>query len=330
MIPSISGSLVGSSRSGFGARAVSCSPLSRRSRSPTENQPLPARSSAVPPRAVHRMGWRGKARARKPKTKTPVPARYLIACVNGHLDEFPYAAWVHRGKPCERGRAPDCGCGNGRATSVRTCRSCVRPATPPRHARGNRPEGRESSRTAGDVTRISMRSTPATSPAADDARRRQPVVFLDLGLARSASRGSRLSCRSRADAAGAARPSWTGRGEGRSAGCSWPCAPAKTDAFDDVDDEVLWEAVSTPRGRATPLDIDAKHRTDPRTILAPEWSVLTDERKYTRHSGSADFRAVRRDVPATSAVAARRRGGEAQEGQCLHRIHPDRRARPNR
>ncbi len=28
------------------------------------------------------------------------PARYLLACVQGHLDEFPYALWVHHGKPC--------------------------------------------------------------------------------------------------------------------------------------------------------------------------------------------------------------------------------------
>lgn len=29
-----------------------------------------------------------------------LPARYLLACTNGHLDEFPYEAWVHGGKRC--------------------------------------------------------------------------------------------------------------------------------------------------------------------------------------------------------------------------------------
>ncbi|MCR6648532.1 MAG: DUF1998 domain-containing protein [Cellulomonas sp.] len=29
-----------------------------------------------------------------------VPARYLLACEDGHLDEFPYTWWVHRGDPC--------------------------------------------------------------------------------------------------------------------------------------------------------------------------------------------------------------------------------------
>lgn len=29
-----------------------------------------------------------------------VPAQHLLTCTNGHLDEFPYTLWVHRGKKC--------------------------------------------------------------------------------------------------------------------------------------------------------------------------------------------------------------------------------------
>jgi hypothetical protein len=29
-------------------------------------------------------------RTRKPTRRTATPARYLLACVDGHLDEFPY------------------------------------------------------------------------------------------------------------------------------------------------------------------------------------------------------------------------------------------------
>ncbi|GGN37668.1 hypothetical protein FHR83_005353 [Actinoplanes campanulatus] len=47
-------------------------------------------------------GTKGKTR-RSPA----VPARYLLACVNGHLDEFPYALWAHRGKPCPAAPQPD-------------------------------------------------------------------------------------------------------------------------------------------------------------------------------------------------------------------------------
>ena len=58
----------------------------------------------------------------------------------------------------------------------------------------------------------------------------------------------------------------------------------------------------TPSARGT-----RPRRTDPRTILAPEWAVLTDEKKYTRHSGSADFRAVRREVAGLPGRSGRRR-----------------------
>lgn len=44
---------------------------------------------------LHR-ACRGKKGTRKPRDAVAVPARYLVACLNGHLDEFPYTAYVHR------------------------------------------------------------------------------------------------------------------------------------------------------------------------------------------------------------------------------------------
>ena len=35
-----------------------------------------------------------------------IPARYLLACTNGHLDEFPYDRWVHRGGTCPDAEVP--------------------------------------------------------------------------------------------------------------------------------------------------------------------------------------------------------------------------------
>ena len=55
---------------------------------------------------IHRgcTGWAGAGGkacdAQGVGTAPAVPARYLIACAKGHLDEFPYVAWVHRGEPC--------------------------------------------------------------------------------------------------------------------------------------------------------------------------------------------------------------------------------------
>lgn len=35
-----------------------------------------------------------------------LPARYLLACANGHLDEFPYELWVHHGGSCPSAEVP--------------------------------------------------------------------------------------------------------------------------------------------------------------------------------------------------------------------------------
>lgn len=65
-----------------------------------------------------------KGRARRPA----VPARYLLACVNGHLDEFPYDWWVHRGMPCDKADRPalkmvDRALGKGSSATIE-CASC--------------------------------------------------------------------------------------------------------------------------------------------------------------------------------------------------------------
>ncbi|SMD11186.1 DUF1998 domain-containing protein [Lentzea albidocapillata] len=36
-----------------------------------------------------------------------VPAQHLLTCTNGHLDEFPYSLWVHRGSKCFKAELPD-------------------------------------------------------------------------------------------------------------------------------------------------------------------------------------------------------------------------------
>lgn len=36
-----------------------------------------------------------------------VPAQHLLTCTNGHVDEFPYALWVHRGGKCSKAELPD-------------------------------------------------------------------------------------------------------------------------------------------------------------------------------------------------------------------------------
>lgn len=52
---------------------------------------------------------RGGKRAAKSKRKPvpAVPAQHLLTCTNGHLDEFPYTLWVHRGRKCPKAELPD-------------------------------------------------------------------------------------------------------------------------------------------------------------------------------------------------------------------------------
>jgi Domain of unknown function (DUF1998) len=69
-------------------------------------------------------GRGGAGKAARPA----VPARYLLACAMGHLDEFPYDLWVHRGRQCEKAEVPflkmiDRTAGKGASAMIR-CESC--------------------------------------------------------------------------------------------------------------------------------------------------------------------------------------------------------------
>ena len=69
-------------------------------------------------------GRGGAGKAARPA----VPARYLLACAMGHLDEFPYDLWVHRGRTCEKAEIPflkmiDRTAGKGASAMIR-CESC--------------------------------------------------------------------------------------------------------------------------------------------------------------------------------------------------------------
>jgi hypothetical protein len=71
---------------------------------------------------------RSEGRRRGATRRTAVPARYLLACIDGHLDEFPYDLWVHRGQPCDKAEFPalrmvDRTAGKG-ASAMIHCDSC--------------------------------------------------------------------------------------------------------------------------------------------------------------------------------------------------------------
>lgn len=50
---------------------------------------------------------RGKKGDGKKTARPCIPARYLLVCPNGHVDEFPYKWWVHYGEDCTAAVCPD-------------------------------------------------------------------------------------------------------------------------------------------------------------------------------------------------------------------------------
>ena len=72
-------------------------------------------------------GRRGDDGNRKRRARPAVPARYLLACADGHLDEFPYDGWVHRGQRCATSEVPALQMSDsatGRSTATIRCGSC--------------------------------------------------------------------------------------------------------------------------------------------------------------------------------------------------------------
>jgi hypothetical protein len=258
-------------------------------------------------------GWGGDGRrpTRNAKKQSAVPARYLIACANGHLDEFPYDSWVHRGKQCAKAPIPQlrmrewksnigpdvqimcvsCGASRGMLEATGPKAAEKLPRCRGRHAHldafyaCDQPGrlmmlGAANQWFASTLGLLALPREEALS-AADLVPLVQalPATILATAAVKEALPGFRI-------AAGVV---------------------AQTDAFDGVSDDVLWQAIEQVKtGAVAPKVISAERRADPLTVLVPEWAVLTDERKYTRHSGSMDFRAVPRDVPTslTSIVSA--------------------------
>ena len=83
----------------------------------------PSRAGA----AQGRRGAKGAARRRGGRRSPCVPARYLIVCPSGHLDEFPYDWWVHEGAHCPKAAHPELAMSDTSqrgATAFIACRAC--------------------------------------------------------------------------------------------------------------------------------------------------------------------------------------------------------------
>ena len=73
-------------------------------------------------------GSAGSTGRKSRRRRSPcVPARYLLACPVGHLDEFPYDWWVHEGAHCTKAPNPELemrDTSQRGVTAIITCRAC--------------------------------------------------------------------------------------------------------------------------------------------------------------------------------------------------------------
>ena len=77
--------------------------------------------------AQGRKGAHAPARRRGRRRSPCVPARYLLVCPSGHLDEFPYDWWVHEGAHCTKAAHPELAMSDTSqrgATAFISCRAC--------------------------------------------------------------------------------------------------------------------------------------------------------------------------------------------------------------
>lgn len=248
-------------------------------------------------------GWSpgsGKAKIRKGREQAAVPARYLIACVNGHIDEFPYVSWVHRGRNCPNAKVPQLRMREWKSNlgpDVQIiCLSCdarrgMLEATGPKaaeklpHCRGRHAhlDAFYQCDQSGKLMMLGAANQWFTSTVGLLALPREEVASVSDLLPVLQALPPEVIASATAKEALAGFRGWAG-------------SLTQSDLFGNATDDILWEAIETVKGAVISSPAVAVS-TDPNDILLPEWLVLTNEEKYTKHSGSADFRATRRAVP---------------------------------
>ena len=72
-----------------------------------QHPPVPHRPGAVHAQELPRTRWAAAGSTGRKRESPAVPAQHLLTCTNGHLDEFPYTLWVHRGGKCPKAELPD-------------------------------------------------------------------------------------------------------------------------------------------------------------------------------------------------------------------------------
>ncbi len=281
----------GCSRSGCGARAATCSARSRSSTTatPTRSAPTrPASSTSSAPGAAS-----GAARPQGASRRPAVPARYLLACADGHLDEFPYDLWVHHGQRLRAGRVPGAEDGRphrrqGRLRDHRVRVVRAAPADERGPGRGRAGEAARVPRPAPAPRRVRAGRLRQRDPA-DAGRGVEPVVPRDAVDHRHAASRRRGAQRrpGRPDPGRARRRTWRQyRDEPRRA--SRRCSTDKVDVTELSDEELADAGGAGARaaGRPPRSSEERLRDWDPVDLLVPEWRYLQKD-PLGPHAGRA-------------------------------------------
>jgi len=261
-------------------------------------------------RFVHKQ-CRGRNNKGKPRESVTVPARYMVACLDGHLDEFPYTAYVHRAQ--------------GGAWTCEKAPGVTNPATKLRMLEWRSNIGPEVRITcvACGLTR-SMRELTGTAGAErmPHCRGRHP----HLGTFEECDAETKLMLLGAANQWFPATISLLVVPESKELGVpdvaarllgvpadvrAMVTAPAVVPVFkmlvrkdgldlSDVPDAIVWEALElvaaggvADTGRTTPYS--------PIELRAPEWRTLIRPAEFAKHARESDFRI--RDVPVPRRLA---------------------------
>lgn len=263
-------------------------------------------------RFVHK-GCKGRYKGGKARDRVAVPARYLIACTNGHLDEFPYADWVHGadGHRVEcvaqpKMRMLEWRSNLGPQVSI-TCVVC------------------NTSRNIAELTRAGGEDAlpncrgrhphlPSYAPADKPCQGEVRLMLLGAANQWFPATISVLVLPSRrvpqpADTVTEVLglpPAQVAKLTTLEAVNMWrQFAPESiTDRFRGISDEDLWKAVQIARGDLPPLmpDVAAPIGYDPNFLLAPEWETLTHPEEFLAEDRRNGFKV--HPVPVATALGS--------------------------
>lgn len=263
-------------------------------------------------RFVHKR-CKGRYTGGKARDRVAVPARYLIACTDGHLDEFPYIDWVHGadGHRTECVAQPKMRMLEWRSNlGPQVSIKCVVCSTSRNIV--------ELTRTGGEDSLPNCRGRhphlPSFAPADKPCQGEVRLMLLGAANQWFPATVSVLVLPSRkvpqpADTVTEVLglpPAQVAKLTSLAAVSGWrQFAPESiTDRFTGISNEDLWKAVQIARGELPPLtpDVAGPVGYDPNFLLAPEWETLTHPQEFLAEDRRNGFKV--HPVPVASPLGA--------------------------